>query len=151
MDKLKPVVNISLGDNVELHKHQEVIDNYNDLVAISGDVVTNTNDIDQIINGDITMYGEKSIYGDVIVHGSFYALSAVIITTEELALSSNFIDLNNNWTTGAPIEDAGIRVIRGDEPNAELRWDETDDVWKHGVSGSLTEIGNQSDIRWLCC
>jgi len=157
MDKLRPVVNITLDENVELHTHSEVINNWQDIQILSGGTASevryisgvvddNTADIAQIIDGDIVMTGNKNIYGNVTVYGSFYALSAVIITTEEFALSSNFIDLNNNWTSGIPLEDAGIRVIRGDEPSSELRWNESGDYWEAGEAGSLERLVTSGDI-----
>ena len=119
LNRLKPVFNIPFGGGIELHNHK-------DLVAHSNYVSGQVNDI---YTGNVTLTGEKTIQGDVTVFGTFSALSAIIITTEEFKLSSNFIDLNSNLLSGAPFEDAGIRVKRGDETDAEIRWVEDGDYW----------------------
>jgi hypothetical protein len=111
--------------------------NDTNIAYISGDYVTLTTD--QIISAN------KVIDGNLRVDGVFTTLSSVIITTEEFVLSSNFITLNNN-VTGNPSEDAGIAVARGTSATAVLLWDETDDEWKIGISGSLESIATGSDI-----
>jgi hypothetical protein len=136
---LKPVFNIPLGGGVEVHSHPEVTDNASSIAA-------NTSNIGYILSGDTVFTGDKEINGSVTVRGSFYAVSATIITTEELVLSSNFIDLNNNFGSGAPTEDAGIRVIRGDEASAEIRWDETNNYWTLGVVGSMDRVILSGDL-----
>ncbi len=68
-----------------------------------------------------------------------------IINTETLNLADNLIDLNSNFTSGAPTENAGIRIIRGDELPVQLRWNETVDQWQFTVDGSnYNNIASQS-------
>lgn len=97
---------------------------------------------------DQDIYGNKRFHNNLRVDGVFTATSSVIIETEEIAISANFIDLNNN-VTGTPTEDAGIRVIRGSETAAELRWNETEDRWEHGISGNLSPIPDATDLSTL--
>lgn len=114
--------------------------NSNNISYISGDYVTLSTD--QVISAN------KTIEGDLRIEGTFTALSSVIITTEEFVVSSNFITLNNN-VSGVPSEDAGIRVARGTEPDSELRWDETNDRWLLGISGSLQPIVLSGDLTQI--
>ncbi len=94
------------------------------------------------LSGDQSISGTKSFEGDVRVNGTFYATSAVVIASEQIALSSNFLTLNSNVTGSLSGEDAGIIVNRGDAPAATLLWDGPAQVWRAGVSGSLFEVGD---------
>jgi hypothetical protein len=98
--------------------------------SLSGDYVT---------LADIqTITGTKT-FSDVNINGTLWATSAVFITTENLAVSSNYLTLNAN-ATGTPTENASINVNRGDYPSAQLLWDESVSAWFYGVSGNLTQI-----------
>src|SRR5210317_2261478 len=116
----KAVFNLDLGGGIIKHTHPEVVNNTTDISTLSTEVNVNASNIDDILNNDVTLTGTKTLDGNVIVNGTFTALSSVIITAEELMLSTNYIDLNSNFSTGSPTEDAGIRVIRGDELSAIL-------------------------------
>lgn len=83
---------------------------------------------------DVTIGGNLVVSGDLTVSGSVTTLN-----TETLLVEDNQITLNSN-VTGTPTANAGIEVERGDSTNAELIWDENDDTWKAGVSGSVTAI-----------
>ena len=128
----KPVVNIDLGGGIIKHTHPEV--------------TTNTSYIDNILSGNTEFYGDKYLYGNIYSYGAFYALSSVIITAEELALSTNYIDLNYNFLSGSPTEDAGIRVKRGNQNDSEIIWNETNDYWSAGIDGSLDRIVVSGDL-----
>jgi len=45
-------------------------------------------------------------------------------------------------TTGIPLVDCGIRVVRGVESDARLYWDESNNIWKIGTIGNEYEIVN---------
>ncbi len=154
-NNLKPQFDI-LESKVVLHQHELPITHaeqlsWNDATSIvesssgkwnsttstfesnSGNFVTL--DTDQVITGS------KTIDGYVRVNGVFEATSAVIITTEHLALSANFVELNSNATPALSGEDAGLKVHRGGaNPNAELRWNGTTQKWTGGLVGSLKDI-----------
>ena len=51
-------------------------------------------------------------------------------------MADNLIDLNSNFTSGNPTENSGIRVVRGDESNVQVRWNETTDKWQFTNDGS---------------
>jgi hypothetical protein len=56
-----------------------------------------------------------------------------------LLVEDNIVTLNSN-VTGVPAANAGIEIERGDSTNAELIWDESLDLWRAGLSGSVTTI-----------
>jgi hypothetical protein len=83
---------------------------------------------------------DVTIDGNLIVDGNFTVSGSVTtLNTETLLVEDNLVTLNSN-VTGTPSVDAGIEIERGDSINAELIWDESADVWKAGLSGSVTTI-----------
>jgi hypothetical protein len=83
---------------------------------------------------DVTIGGNLGVTGNLTVSGSVTTLN-----TETLLVEDNQITLNSN-VTGTPAANAGIEIERGTSTNAELVWDESADVWKAGLSGSVTTI-----------
>jgi hypothetical protein len=86
---------------------------------------------------DVTIDGNLIVGGNLTVSGSVTTLN-----TETLLVEDNLVTLNSN-VTGTPAVNAGIEIERGDSTNAELIWDESADVWKAGLSGSVTTISLQ--------
>jgi len=86
--------------------------------------------------GTETISGEKTFIDNVVILGSLtVAGSATFLNTSEVLVKDNFITLNSNVTAGAPVLDAGINVSRGNQPKAEIRWNETTDQWTIGIEG----------------
>jgi hypothetical protein len=83
---------------------------------------------------DVTIDGDLVVEGNLTVSGSVTSLN-----TETLLVEDNIVTLNTN-VTGTPTANAGIEVERGDATNASLLWDESADLWKAGLSGSVTTI-----------
>jgi hypothetical protein len=69
--------------------------------------------------------GDAVIDGNLTVQGT-----TTTIESETLSVADNSILLNSNFLSGAPTEDSGIEVSRGDEPNVFLQWNETTDAWQ---------------------
>ena len=72
---------------------------------------------------DVTIGGNLTVTGDLTVSGS-----TTYLNTATLQVEDNKVVLNSN-ATGTPTVDAGIEVERGDAPNAELFWDESEGKW----------------------
>jgi hypothetical protein len=83
---------------------------------------------------DVTIGGDLVVTGDLTISGSVTTLN-----TETLLVEDNLVTLNSN-VTGTPTVNSGIEVERGDSTNAELIWDESLDLWRAGLSGSVTTI-----------
>ena len=92
-----------------------------------------------------TITANKVFDGDLTVHGTFRATSSIIITSEIVGLSANYLTLNTN-VTGTPSENGGIRVNRGLSAYSQLQWNETTDRWMGGVSSDMDNILLSSDI-----
>lgn len=72
---------------------------------------------------DVTIGGSLVVTGDLTVSGS-----TTYLNTATLEVEDNKVVLNSG-ATGTPTIDAGIEIERGDYPNAELFWDESEGKW----------------------
>ena len=80
--------------------------------------------------GTVTVDDNLIVTGDLTVNGT-----TTTVNTETISLADNIITLNSN-ATGAPTENAGIEVERGDSANVVLRWNETNDTWEATRNGT---------------
>jgi hypothetical protein len=90
-------------------------------------------------DGDFS--GDVTIQGNLTVNGT-----QTIFNTETLDVEDNEITLNSTFTTGVPSIDGGLRLLRGDDPAAVIRWDESGDKWQVGIEGSLVDISTADDL-----
>jgi hypothetical protein len=81
--------------------------------------------------GNIQLNDDVTITGNLTVTGVGGNLSVTSLTVED-----NIIDISAE-TTGVPVNNAGIRVIRGDDPAVQIRWNETSDTWQTTNDGSI--------------
>jgi hypothetical protein len=92
-----------------------------------------TIDVDSTVvrtSGAQTIGGDKTFSDNVVINGNLTVSgSTTTVNTETILLADNIITLNSN-AAGSATENAGIEVERGDDPNAELRWNETTDKWQ---------------------
>ena len=95
-----------------------------------------------------TIAGNKTFSNDVTIDGDLTVQGTVTtVNSETISLADNIIDLNSNVTTGAPTENGGIRILRGDEAAAQIRWNETSDQWEVFDGSSYTKIAlSTSDL-----
>ena len=75
-----------------------------------------------------------TIKGDLNVIGTTTTLDS-----QTLNVGDNFIILNSG-VSGDPVLDAGITIERGTQTDAILKWNEADDEWVAGLSGSEAPI-----------
>jgi trimeric autotransporter adhesin len=99
--------------------------------ATTGEGTTHTLSIGQAVGtSDNVTFNDVSVSGNLTVSGT-----TTSVNTETLTVDDNIVVLNNN-ATGAPTENAGIEVERGDSANVQLRWNETSDKWELTADGS---------------
>ena len=83
------------------------------------------------LNAEGTISGDKVFENNVTVEGNLTVEgTTTTLDSQTLKVADNIIDLNSNVSTGAPVLNAGIRIMRGDEPAVQLRWNELDDRWE---------------------
>jgi hypothetical protein len=88
-------------------------------------------------SGAQTIAGAKTFSNDIVVSGNLTVSgTTTTVNSETISLADNIIDLNSNFTTGSPTENAGIRIKRGDSADVQLRWNESDDKWQFTNDGS---------------
>jgi hypothetical protein len=81
--------------------------------------------------------GKVAINSDMLVSGNLTVSgSTTTINTTNLSVADNIIDLNSTVTSGTPTLDAGIRVLRGDQNAAQLRWSEANKNWQVTTDGA---------------
>lgn len=75
------------------------------------------------INDNLVVTGNTVLNGNLTVTGTM-----TTVNTEEINLADNIINLNSN-ATGAPTENAGLSVNRGDSADVAILWNEATDRW----------------------
>jgi trimeric autotransporter adhesin len=99
---------------------------------------------DVVISNDLTVSNDLVVTGDLTVNGL-----TTTVNTETINLADNIITLNSN-ATGAPTENAGVEIERGDSTNVAIRWNETSDKWQYTEDGtSYLTVGSAEDISAL--
>jgi hypothetical protein len=83
------------------------------------------------VNDNLEATGNVVIGGDLTVSGT-----TTTVNSETISLADNIIDLNSNFTSGTPSENAGLRVLRGDSTAVQLKWVEAVDQWQFTNNGS---------------
>jgi hypothetical protein len=88
-------------------------------------------------SGAQTIGGAKTFSADLVVSGNLTVSgTTTTVNSETISLADNIIDLNSNFTTGSPTENAGLRIKRGDSADVQIRWNESDDKWQFTNDGS---------------
>jgi hypothetical protein len=108
--------------------------------AVSGLSANTDLILSAIGTGHVKVDDNLIVTGDLTIQGTTSNLSVSTLTVQD-----NIIDISAE-TTGTPTSNAGIRVIRGDDPATQIRWNETDDVWQITNDGTnyLTIVGKDS-------
>ena len=83
------------------------------------------------LNDNAEVNGNLVIGGNLTVSGT-----TTTVNSETISLADNIIDLNSNFTTGSPTENAGIKVKRGDSSDVQIRWNESTDKWEFTNDGT---------------
>lgn len=99
-------------------------------VTFNNVTVTGTLFSNDITASHITADGDLFVTGNLIILGETTTLN-----TQDVLVEDNEIILNAN-VTGAPVLDAFVTINRGDEPAANVKWDETIDRWQFTNDGT---------------
>ena len=98
------------------------------------EIINDTIRLKDTITGNRTFQDSVTVDGNLIVNGT-----VSYIQTETLLIEDNIITLNATFS-GNPFLNAGIEVIRGNEPVSSFIWNESTDLWSAGLSGSEVPI-----------
>ena len=87
--------------------------------------------------GEVRVDDDMTVTGNLTVTGLSGNLSV-----NGLSVQDNIIDISAE-TTGTPTQNAGLRVVRGDEAAVQLRWTESIQKWQFTNDGTnYYDIGN---------
>jgi hypothetical protein len=126
--------------------------------ALAGNTTVNDVSETNLLNKLAALDSSDTIYigdaGDdttVVVRGTLQVDgSTTTINSNTLSIGDNQIVLNSD-VTGTPTQNAGIAVQRGTATSASLIWDEANDYWKAGKTGSEVQLaltnGTYSGLR----
>ena len=93
-------------------------------------------------NGVVRVSDDMVVTGNLTISGT-----TTTVNTSTLSVADNIIDLNSDVTTGSPSQNAGLRVMRGDDPAVQLRWNESTDKWELTTDGTnYSVIGDASAL-----
>jgi hypothetical protein len=88
----------------------------------------------------VTVDGSTALTVDangVVVAGNFTVSgTTTTVNSNTVSVADNILTLNSD-VTGAPSQNAGIEVERGDEANTQLRWNEGTDKWTFTNDGAV--------------
>ena len=114
------------------------LDNLNELITSeTGDLVT-----DSIQTGSLTVAGDTTIAGNLTVNGDTYT-----VNSENVNVKDNMITLNSGEVgAGVTKGNAGVTIDRGTEPDYQIMFDETDDLFKIGQEGDLEVVATREYV-----
>jgi hypothetical protein len=88
----------------------------------------------------VTVDGSTALTVDasgVVVAGNFTVSGTTTsVNSNTISLADNIITLNSD-ATGAPTQNAGLEIERGDEANTQIRWNEGSDKWTFTNDGAV--------------
>ena len=87
--------------------------------------------------GKVYLNDNAEVNGNLVVGGNLTVSgTTTTVNSETISLADNIIDLNSNFTTGTPTENAGIKIKRGDSSDVQIRWNESTDKWEFTNNGT---------------
>ncbi len=88
----------------------------------------------------VTVDGNTALTVDasgVTVAGNFTVSgTTTTVNSNTVSVADNIVTLNSD-ATGAPTQNAGLEVERGDEANTQIRWNEGSDTWTFTNDGAV--------------
>ena len=115
------------------------------MVTLSGVSIKNS-----FISGstlEIRNFNDSS-YGNMIVENLTVLGTQTINNTSSNQVSGQTLYFLSG-TTGTPTLNAWIEIIRGNQTDATLIWDESNDLWKAGLKGSEQSIAYDANVVHL--
>jgi hypothetical protein len=152
-------VQVNFGDNIQMNSNKVVglgapsastdaaTKGYVDtqISGISTSSITQGNSSVAVVDSGtgtvtVTVDGSTALTVDstgVTVAGNFTVSGTqTVVNSSTINLADNIITLNSDHT-GAPTQNAGLLVERGDEADTQIRWDEGTDKWTFTNNGAV--------------
>ncbi len=152
-------IQVNFGDNIQMNSNKIVglgapsantdaaTKKYVDdsVNAISTSSITQGNSSVAVVDSGtgtvtVTVDGSTALTVDstgVTVAGNFTVSGTqTVVNSNTINLADNILTLNSD-ATGAPTQNAGVEVERGDEANVQIRWNEGSDKWTFTNDGAV--------------
>jgi len=85
--------------------------------------------------GNVTLNDSVVVTGDLTVSGT-----TTTVNSETINLADNILNLNSDFTSGSPTQDAGLSISRGGSAAKTFLWDETNDKWSVGSETMVASV-----------
>jgi hypothetical protein len=148
------VVNSDMSANAV---HTQTVVNNDGSLAVQSDTSVDISAPAVSITGPLNVNDNTTFQNNVTIEGNLEVLGTLnAINRETLDVADNEITLNSNWT-GAPTQDAAIKVTRGTANDVALLWSESNDQWQltndgtnyHSIARKYVEvIGDDSNRQF---
>jgi hypothetical protein len=125
----------------------------NNITSSDGNAITFSNSIDvdaiesRSTDTDLTLTANGT--GKVYINDNLTVTGSISGTGATVSFADNIVDLNADFTSGAPSENGGIRILRGDSNAATLLFNETSDVWQVFDGTNTHDIVGADDTQTL--
>jgi hypothetical protein len=103
-------------------------------IGSSGPKIKNNSGVIEVRNNADTDYA------NLVVENLTVKGTTTTIESETITINDNILVLNNNYSGSTPTENGGLEIERGTLTNSTIIWDESNDLWKAGLSGSEKTI-----------
>jgi len=129
------------------------IEGGNNITSSDGNAITFSNSIDvdaiesRSTDTDLTLTANGT--GKVYINDNLTVTGTISGTGATVSFADNIVDLNADFTSGAPSENGGIRILRGDSNAATLLFNETSDVWQVFDGTNTHDIVGADDTQTL--
>jgi len=125
----------------------------NNITSSDGNAISFSNSIDvdaiESRSTDTNLTLTANGTGIVYINDGLTVTGTISGTGASTSFADNILDLNADLTSGAPSENGGIRILRGDSNAATLLFNETSDVWQIFDGTNTHDIVGADDTQTL--
>jgi len=125
----------------------------NNVTSSDGNAISFSNSIDvdaiESRSTDTNLTLTANGTGVVYINDGLTVTGTISGTGASTSFADNILDLNADLTSGAPSENGGIRILRGDSNAATLLFNETSDVWQIFDGTNTHDIVGADDTQTL--
>jgi len=125
----------------------------NNITSSDGNAISFSNSIDvdaiESRSTDTNLTLTANGTGIVYINDGLTVTGTISGTGASVSFADNILDLNADLTSGAPSENGGIRILRGDSNAATLLFNETSDVWQIFDGTNTHDIVGADDTQTL--
>ena len=134
------LLSTGVGSNVVVQANgigSQILFNAQQAIAFTAPTVTTYGN--SVVTGTQTVTGSLTVTGNLNVNGATTTVNSTTVTTQDNIIEVNHGQVGNGVTAGL----AGLSVNRGDAPFYQMVYDESVQMFRVGMVGSLETIASQ--------